>query len=273
MASTTQQLLADIEQALSRRDNPALAAELRTLVEQGGEIPFLRASGLAGCGRRQSYAARGEPRTPNSPESSIMMIQGDWGEVGMRRLLSDAGYVIRDEQRELTHKDADGREVLRGHIDGILGQDTGMLNTGWSLWEMKMMSAYRYKQLVAKGVRMSAPDYYDQVQIYMGLLRADGEDLDSCTFMGVAKDPSSVNMGLKKGTPRLAPIYIEGIQFNQAHFDKLLYRAEDIHSVLRQGGLYARERIPGKDWDCSVRFCPFYAKCDPESALRGGKHV
>jgi hypothetical protein len=267
MASTLR-LLRNIEQALTVRDNPAIATDLQELVALGGGAPFLRASGLAGCGRRQSYAARGVARTPNSPESLIMMLQGDWGEVGMRRLIADAGYIIRDEQLELQHFDEEGREVLRGHIDGIIGMDQGLIETEWSLWEMKMMSAFRYKQLVAKGVKGSTPDYYDQCQIYMGLLRRMQEPIESCIFTAVAKDPSSVNMGRKRDQPRIQPIYIEEIPFDQGRFDALIYRAEDIHSVVRQGGLYKRERQPGKDWDCSERFCPFYSVCDPANALR-----
>jgi hypothetical protein len=266
MAASTQ-LRRNLEAALAKRDNPGSSVELAQLV---GAVP-IRASGIKSCGRRQTYSAKGTVRTASSSESLLQMIQGDWGEEGMKKLLVEAGYQFRDEQRELSYYE-NGQEVLRGHIDGLIKFDTGLITSQWHLWENKLMSAYRYRKLCDAGTMVTeAPEYYAQLQIYMGLLRSDGEDINSSLFTAVAKDPSAVNVGRGRGPKqkaRLNPLFVEEVPFNQRDFDSLLYRASDLHSFVRQGALYPRERIPGKDWDCSPRFCPFYNECDPEAAIR-----
>ena len=255
-------LRASLVQHLERREDPGIAEQLALLA---GDQP-LRASGLRSCGRRQTYLAKGTQRSTPAFENLIQMVQGDWGEVGMKKLIINSGWTIRDEQRELSYHEG-GVEVLRGHIDGIVYFDSGLLPSEHFLWENKLMSAFRYRKLSQAGsIGVETPEYYDQVQIYMGLLRAAGEDISKTMFTAVAKDPSAVNTGFgSKGKPRLDPLFIEEVDFDQKRFDGLLYRASDIHSVIRQEGLYPRERVPGKDWDCSARFCPFFATCDPEA--------
>lgn len=260
----TSLLRRSIAARLAQRDNPGVAEQLALLAG----VPPLRASGLRSCGRRQTYSAKGVQGSTRSTESLIQMVQGDWGETGMKKLIIEAGWAIRDEQRELSYFEGE-KEILRGHIDGILSFDTGLIESPSYLWENKMMSAFRYRKLYQAGsIVAEAPEYYDQVTLYMGLLRTAGEDISSAMFTALAKDPSAVNTGFgTRGKPRLDPLFIEEVPFSQQHYDSLLYRASDIHSVIRQGGLYARERVPKKDWDCSERFCPFYKECDPESAL------
>lgn len=261
MASTSL-LRKSLEHALTRRELPAVAEELAEL-----STPFLRVSGLASCGRRQTFAMQGAQPTLPSFEGTIMMIQGDWGEEGMRKLLAESGYQFRDAQRELSHHNEQGIEVLRGHIDGLIGFDGGVLGTEWHLWENKMMSAFRYKKLAkADSIKAESPEYYTQVQLYMHLLREQGEEIESCLFTAVAKDPSAVNMGVKG--ERLNPVYIEEILYDQPFALEQLQRAEAIHKTGSAGYLWPHERNPLKDWDCSERFCPFFSKCDPKSTAR-----
>lgn len=260
MASTSL-LRRSLETALSRRNQPSVEQDLIDL-----STPPLRASGLASCGRKQTFTMHGVTPSSSDFEGLIMMIQGDWGEEGMRKLLTEAGYTVRDMQRELNHY-ADGNEVLRGHIDGLIGVDAGVFGTEWHLWENKMMSSFRYKKLNKSGdIRIESPEYYSQVQIYMHLLRGQGEDVNSTLFTSVAKDPSAVNMGVKG--ERLNPVFIQEVFYDEEYALAQISRAEAIWRTGDAGYLWNHERNPMKDWDCSKRFCPFYDQCDPKVTAR-----
>lgn len=228
--------------------------------------PYVRASSLGSCGRATVLKARFPQQIIGADaEASLAMLQGDWAEDGMRTLLLEAGFLIRDSQRELNfHRD--GQEVLRGHIDGIVGYDYGALGTTWMLWENKAMSAYRFKKLNLNGVGMSSPEYMIQMQTYMWLLRQEGESLDAALFTAVAKDPSAVNMG-NRG-PKISGLYIEVIPFNEEQAEEYILRGVGLQETIQNGGMWPHERTPGKDWDCSERFCSVYALCDPKSTMK-----
>lgn len=252
--------------ALRHRRDPGIAEQLSALSESTPPPP-LRVSGLASCGRKQTFSHQGAKATIPGDESLIAMIQGDWGEDGCRKLLLESGYEFKDAQRELHYSNKDGEEVLRGHIDGLIGIDHGALGMEWALWEMKMMSAFRFKKCHAiSNISVSSPDYFTQVQLYMHMLNIDGEPIDKTIFMAVAKDPSAANMGIKG--PRMDPIYIEDITYDREVGDMLFQRAEDIYKHSLTGQLWPHERNPSKDWDCSQRFCEFYAQCDPKRTAR-----
>ncbi len=253
----------DIERALRRRQNVDVEVELKNL---GG--PYLRASSLGSCGRKLYYLGRGLTPQEHSYEGLIQMVQGDWGEDGMADLLREAGYRIKDSQRELTLKH-EGQEILKGHIDGLISIDSGIAEwDDWSLWEMKMMSAFRYKKLVRASVEEECPTYYDQIQMYMWLLNEEpeGEAVGETLFMAMAKDPSAANMG-NKG-PRLDPLYIEAVPFDYDYAEALVERAIRLHQAIEDGEEWEHERDPYKDWDCSSRFCPVYDACDPKVTRR-----
>ncbi len=257
---------ANLSRALRHRRDPGIVEQL-SAISGSSPPPPLRVSGLASCGRKQTFSHQGTKATIPGDESLIAMIQGDWGEEGCRKLLLESGYEFKDAQRELRYSNKAGEEVLRGHIDGLIGVDHGALGTEWALWEMKMMSAFRFKKCNnISDVRISSPEYFTQVQLYMHLLNMDGEKIEKTIFMAVAKDPSAANMGIKG--PRLDPIYIEEISYDREVGDMLLQRAEDIYTYSLTGELWPHERNPSKDWDCSERFCEYYSKCNPKTTLR-----
>jgi hypothetical protein len=229
---------------------------------------YIRASGIGDCARKQTYSAQGFQQTPMSAASGLMAVQGNWMEDGVVNYLIEPGeaFNIFDSQRELTHYNDEGELVLKGHIDGLLQENLGDVPSPTYLWEMKGMSAFRYHKLLTTpgGVEKSNYGYYVQVQTYMTLLNNEGTDVPSCLFTVMAKDPSAANT-VRRGSPPLNPIYIEEIPWDEEIGEFLLSRAERLYGLVTQGQLGDRERSPYTDWDCSERFCPYYAECDPKS--------
>jgi hypothetical protein len=84
------------------------------------------------------------------------------------RWLRAAGFDLRDKGRngrQFGFSIADGR--IRGHIDGVIvsGPDVGIV---WpALFEHKTLNAKSWTDLVKRGVELSHPIYYAQLQIYM----------------------------------------------------------------------------------------------------------
>jgi len=74
-------------------------------------------------------------------------------------------------------------ERLRGHIDGVIvgGPDIGL---HWpALWEHKAVHAKSWTDLVKRGLRLSKPIYFAQVQVYMGYM-----EIEQTLFTAMNKD-------------------------------------------------------------------------------------
>ena len=77
---------------------------------------------------------------------------------------------------------------LRGHIDGVIlaGPDIGVR---WpALWEHKALNAKSWTDLVKRGVRLSKPVYYAQVQLYMAYM-----ELGAALFTALNKDSQALH--------------------------------------------------------------------------------
>ena len=269
MSQAALQLRYNLERTLSRGSvSPVEAAP-----------PFVRASGIGDCARKQTYNAKVTQRTPWASASALMAMQGNWMEDGMANYLIHPGeeYNLFDQQRELAYYKGD-ELILKGHIDGLIQEDLGDVDSTTYLWEMKGMSAFRFHKLATtNSVEKSDYGYFLQVQTYMTLLNAEGTKVPACLFTVVAKDPSALN-NVRRGTPPINPIYVEEIPWDPEMGEVMLTRAERLVSLMKNGELADRERNPFRDWDCSERFCNFYAECDPKRAMavippptRGGK--
>ena len=90
------------------------------------------------------------------------------------RWLREAGFDLRDQRRrwrQFGFSAAGGR--LRGHIDGVIvaGPDVGVR---WpALWEHKALNAKSWADLVKRGLRLSKPIYFAQVQLYMAYMELE----------------------------------------------------------------------------------------------------
>ena len=245
--------LADIRNALARRGTFA------------AEGDHLRVSGIEQCARRISLLRHHAPSNPTSWQSSYNMEQGNWAEAGMLPLLEYAGWTLRDQQRELQWPKDVPREdaILIGHIDGIIMHPAAPKD---ALWENKFLGGYGYKKIVESGLQWGNPAYYSQAQLYMYMLREDGEDIDFAVFHAAVKDPAAIfeNRGKEPGEPGyLDPMYEEVVEYDEPHALKTLARAATLYPRLKAGEILWYERQPG-DWDCSPRFCPVYDICQPE---------
>ena len=95
-----------------------------------------------------------------------------------------------------------------GHMDGVI---LGLVESPktWHVFEAKTYSVKRFKELTEKGVKESAPTYYAQCQIYMGLT-----GLTRTFFLAVEKDTEQ--------------FYMERLKFDKQAFEALLEKARRV---------------------------------------------
>ncbi len=144
------------------------------------------------CERKLVYEVTRAPKDPGADfEGPILRIfdAGHVFETLSIRWLREAGFDLRDQR-------ADGRQFgfataggkLRGHIDGVIlsGPDIGLR---WpALWEHKALNAKSWTDLVKRGLRISKPIYFAQVQLYMAYL-----DLGAALFTALNKDNQALH--------------------------------------------------------------------------------
>jgi len=105
------------------------------------------------------------------------------------RWLRAAGFDLRTHRRDgeqFGFTAANGR--IRGHIDGVIvgGPDVGV---DWPvLWEHKALNAKSWSDTVRRGVRLSKPVYYAQLQLYMAYM-----ELETALFTVLNKDSQELH--------------------------------------------------------------------------------
>lgn len=105
------------------------------------------------------------------------------------RWLRGAGFDLRTERADggqFGFEAAGGK--LRGHIDGVIvaGPDVGLR---WPvLWEHKALNAKSWNDLVKRGLALSKPVYFAQVQLYMGYL-----ELETALVTALNKDTQALH--------------------------------------------------------------------------------
>lgn len=149
--------------------------------------------------------------------------------------LRSRGYLVRSRDPKT------GRqyrfEAWGGHIscapDGIIDPKDG---TGPMILEIKSMNRANFGKFKAKGVKVSHPVYYAQVQMVMGMA-----DTDRTLFLAICKDTSTYHAEIVDADP-----------FEISHIE------HRVLSVLTKG---ARERISSdpEDWRC--RGCSKWGSC------------
>ena len=157
------------------------------------------------------------------------------------RWLRAAGFDLRD-------KGQDGRQfgfsiaggAIRGHIDGVIvaGPDVGI---SWpALFEHKSLNAKSWTDLVNRGVALSKPIYYAQLQIYMAYM-----DLASALFTALNKDTQA--------------LYHEIVGFDPSTAQALSDKAVDIIRAAQAGEL--PPRIAQNPDFHLCRWCFFAQRC------------
>ena len=157
------------------------------------------------------------------------------------RWLRAAGFDLRDkgqDGRQFGFSIAGGR--IRGHIDGVIvaGPDVGM--TWPALFEHKTLNAKSWTDLVKRGVELSKPIYYAQIQIYLAYL-----ELGTALFTALNKDTQA--------------LYHEIVGFDVRAAQALSDKAVDIIRAAESGELPPRIAASPDFYLC--RWCAYAQRC------------
>lgn len=157
------------------------------------------------------------------------------------RWLREAGFDLRD-------RGADGEQIgfvtaggrLRGHADGVIvaGPDVGM---HWpALFEHKALGQKSWTDLVKRGLRLSKPIYFAQVQLYMAYL-----DLEVALLTALNRDTLA--------------LHHEVVPFDPDEAQRLSDRAVDILRAADAGELPSRIAAAPDFYLC--RWCSYAERC------------
>lgn len=157
------------------------------------------------------------------------------------RWLRQAGFDLRTQTQaggQFGFETAGGR--IRGHVDGVIvgGPEIGF--TWPVLWEHKALKASSWSDTVKKGVQVSKPVYFGQIQIYMAYM-----GLGTALFTALNKDTCE--------------LYHEHVPFDAAVAQALSDKAVDVLRAADAGDLLPRIAAHADFFLC--RFCPFAARC------------
>ena len=157
------------------------------------------------------------------------------------RWLRLAGFDLRD-------RGADGEQFgfaaaggkLRGHADGVIvaGPDVGIR---WpSLWEHKALGQKSWTDLVKRGLRLSKPIYFAQVQLYMAYLQ-----LEVALLTALNRDTLA--------------LHHEAVPFDAGEAQRLSDHAVEILRAAEAGELPPRIAQAADFFLC--RLCPYATRC------------
>lgn len=157
------------------------------------------------------------------------------------RWLRLAGFDLRDrgpDGGQIGFVAAGGR--LRGHADGVIvaGPEVGI---SWpALWEHKALGKKSWTDLVKRGLRLSKPIYFAQVQLYMAYL-----DLRVALLTALNRDTLA--------------LHHEAVPFDAAEAQRLSDHAVDILRAADAGELPPRIAQAADFYLC--RLCPYATRC------------
>ncbi|MEO3475500.1 hypothetical protein AAFN86_26850 [Roseomonas sp. CAU 1739] len=196
------------------------------------------------CARKLVYEVAHTPKDVGRDfDGSILRIfdAGHQFEALSIRWLRHAGFDLRD-------RGADGEQFgfaaaggkLRGHADGVIvaGPEVGIR---WpSLWEHKALGQKSWTDLVKRGLRLSKPVYFAQVQLYMAYL-----ELEVALLTALNRDTLA--------------LHHEVVPFEPDEAQRLSDRAVDILRAAEAGELPPRIAVARDFYLC--RFCPYASRC------------
>jgi len=196
------------------------------------------------CARKLVYEVTHTPKDADRDfDGGILRIfdAGHQFEALSIRWLREAGFDLRDrgaDGEQIGFRAADGR--LRGHADGIIvdGPDVGIR---WpALFEHKALGQKSWTDLVKRGLRLSKPIYFAQVQLYMAYL-----ELEVALLTALNRDTLA--------------LYHEVVPFDPAEAQRLSDRAVEVLRAADAGELPPRIATTTDFYLC--RFCPYASRC------------
>ena len=196
------------------------------------------------CARRLVYEVTHTPSDPGKDfEGRVLRIfaAGHVFEDLAIRWLRQAGFDLRTQTEaggQFGFETAGGR--IRGHVDGVIvgGPEIGL--TWPALWEHKALKASSWSDTAKKGVQVSKPVYFGQLQIYMAYM-----GLGSALFTALNKDTCE--------------LYHEHVPFDAAVAQALSDKAVDVLRAADAGDLLPRIATSPDFFLC--RFCSFATRC------------
>jgi hypothetical protein len=129
---------------------------------------------------------------------------------------------------------------LRGHADGVIvaGPDVGIR---WpALWEHKALGQKSWNDLVKRGLRLSKPIYFAQVQLYMAYLQ-----LEVALLTALNRDTLA--------------LHHEAVPFDAAEAQRLSDHAVELLRAAEAGELPPRIAQAADFYLC--RLCPYATRC------------
>ena len=198
------------------------------------------------CSRKQGYqwikADRDTPE-PFAPKILRVFDMGHSFEILMAKLIREAGFDLRTEY-------PDGKQFgfiacggkLAGHIDGvILSGPASVPGLAYPLlWETKALNNKSWNDTLTKGVKISKPIYYAQVNTY-------------CAYMDLPN--GALFTALNRDT---GEILTELIPFDARNAQESTDRAERVITAISPSDL-PRIGKNSSDWQC--KFCDYKGTC------------
>lgn len=130
---------------------------------------------------RQLWYEYHQPIANNNPRIERIFNLGHLLEEYVIKLLKNSGFIVHNDDGSGQYGFKD--EELAGHVDGVI-----MIEGVPHLLEIKSASDKRFNEMVKKGVHLSDPTYYTQMQVYMKYM-----ELDKGLFIVINKNDSSIH--------------------------------------------------------------------------------
>nr|WP_221244497.1 hypothetical protein [Neoroseomonas alkaliterrae] len=229
--------------AVTVRVNAAIDAAL--LVRHRRQVPrdYLGGSRVGEpCARKLVYEITHAPKDRDFDADILRVFDaGHQFEALSIRWLRLAGFDLRDrgpDGGQIGFVAAGGR--LRGHADGVIvaGPEVGV---AWpALWEHKALGQKSWTDLVKRGLRLSKPIYFAQVQLYMAYL-----ELEVALLTALNRDTLA--------------LHHEAVPFDAAEAQRLSDHAVDILRAADAGELPPRIAKAADFYLC--RLCPYATRC------------
>lgn len=156
--------------------------------------------------------------------------------------LRAAGFDLRTTSRtgsQFGFETAEGR--IKGHIDGVIVAGPEGLSYP-ALWECKSMNAKNWRELVKRGVAVSKPGYYVQMQLYMA-------------YMGLTDQPGILTVVNKDNSE----LWHEQVPFDASVAQKYSDRAVQILKATEAQEWLPRIAADPHYFECKI--CPYQKRC------------
>lgn len=229
--------------AVTASVNAAIDAAL--LARQQRQVPrdYLGGSRIGEpCARKLVYEITHAPKDRDFDAEILRIFDaGHQFEALSIRWLRLAGFDLRDRGQDggqIGFVAAGGK--LRGHADGVIVAGPGV-GIGWpALWEHKALGQKSWTDLVKRGLRLSKPIYFAQVQLYMAYL-----ELEVALLTALNRDTLA--------------LHHEAVPFDAAEAQRLSDHAVDILRAADAGELPPRIAQAADFYLC--RLCPYATRC------------